>query len=58
MDSNIDKVKPSYNPRKDANIFSVLFFFWVGPLLKKGYKKDLEQQDLYEALDKSMDGPG
>ena len=52
MDSNTDKVKPTYNPRKDANIFSVLFFSWVIPLLKNGYRKDLEQQDLYESLDK------
>ena len=51
MDSGAKKVKPANNPRKDANIFSIVFFYWVTPLLNKGYRKELEQSDLYEALD-------
>ena len=51
MDSKPNKVKLAYNPRKDANILSVLFFSWILPLLNKGYRKDLEQQDLFEPLD-------
>ena len=51
MDSSNSKVKPSHNPRKDANIISILFFYWITPLLSKGSKKELEQQDLFEALD-------
>ena len=31
--------------------FTLNFLSWVNPLLYKGYKKDLEQNDLYEALD-------
>ena len=50
MDSGSKKNTLSYNPRKDANIFSILFFHWVTPLMRRGYRKELEQHDLYEAL--------
>ena len=50
MDLGGNKQPCSFNPRKDATIFSILFFNWVNPLLYKGYKKDLEQQDLYTPL--------
>ena len=32
-------------------MFSMLYFSWVNPLLYKGFKKELEQHDLYEPLD-------
>jgi len=50
MDSNINKAQPSPNPRKNANILSILFFYWVNPLLYRGFKKELGQDDLYETL--------
>ena len=51
MDSGANKIQLSDNPRKSANILSILFFQWVTPLLRKGSKKEIEQHDLYEALD-------
>lgn len=36
------------NPRDRANIFSVLFFSWVIPLLKEGSSKSLEIEDLFQ----------
>ena len=50
MDSAANKIEASYNPRNDAGIISKIFFFWINPLLFKGFKKDLEQHELYEAL--------
>lgn len=38
------------NPRDRANCLSRIFFVWVFPLLKKGYKKTLEIGDLYQPL--------
>ena len=41
------------------NISSKLLFLycsWVNPLLYKGSKKELEQSDLYEALDDDQSG--
>lgn len=40
------------NPRESANIFSVAFFWWLNPLLGKGYRKSLEIEDLHETLTK------
>ena len=51
MDSQSKKIILSHNPRNGANIFSFFFFHWVTPLMRKGYKKDLTQHDLYEALE-------
>ncbi|KAG8235221.1 hypothetical protein J437_LFUL015913 [Ladona fulva] len=38
------------SPREDANVFSILFYWWTFDLFSKGYKKDLEADDLYCAL--------
>ncbi len=38
------------NPRAKANQISRLLFLWVFPLFKKGYKKELNEQDLYDVL--------
>nr|AHK05652.1 ATP-binding cassette transporter sub-family C member 4 [Tigriopus japonicus] len=45
------------NPRENANILSIAFFWWLNPLMWLGYKKNLEIQDLYRALkiDQSAD---
>lgn len=34
-------------PEANANIFSKLTFWWLGNLLKLGYKRPLENDDLY-----------
>lgn len=44
------------NPRDHANIFSIIFFCWTIPLFKKGYRKILEIEDIFQPLiaDKSQ----
>ena len=39
------------NPKKNANIFSILSFWWVGELLAIGHKRPLENDDLFPLLD-------
>ncbi len=39
------------NPKKHANIFSILSFWWVGELLATGKKCPLENDDLFSLLD-------
>ncbi|KAL9971712.1 hypothetical protein ACROYT_G017914 [Oculina patagonica] len=39
------------NPKKHANIFSILSFWWVGQLLAIGNKRPLENDDLFSLLD-------
>lgn len=38
------------NPRENANIISVLLYWWTIGIFKKGYKKVLELNDLYQPL--------
>ncbi|XP_076256820.1 ATP-binding cassette sub-family C member 4-like [Rhynchophorus ferrugineus] len=38
------------NPRKNANILSVITFFYNLPILKQGRKNDIEEHDLYKVL--------
>lgn len=38
------------NPREKANILSKIFFAWTVPLFVKGYKKDLDMDDIYRPL--------
>jgi len=38
------------NPREKANLISVMLFWWTAGLFKKGYHKDLAQEDLYSPL--------
>eukprot|EP01129_Flabellula_baltica_P005848 TRINITY_DN2144_c0_g1_i4.p1 TRINITY_DN2144_c0_g1~~TRINITY_DN2144_c0_g1_i4.p1 ORF type:complete len:1232 (-),score=200.95 TRINITY_DN2144_c0_g1_i4:2377-6072(-) len=40
------------NPEESANIFSLIFHFWVLPVLIKGYKTPIQREDIYEPLDK------
>ena len=50
MDTVKTEDKP--NPRESANILSVLSFWWTIALFKKGYYKDLAEEDLYSPLKK------
>nr|QST14987.1 ABCC4-1 protein [Diaphanosoma celebensis] len=38
------------NPRTGASFISVLFFWWLHPFLRLGYKKGLQVTDLYDVL--------
>ncbi|XP_030210095.1 multidrug resistance-associated protein 4-like isoform X2 [Gadus morhua] len=38
------------NPAATANCFSKIFFCWLNPLFRIGYKRSLEQEDLYNVL--------
>ncbi|XP_048454277.1 multidrug resistance-associated protein 4 [Rhincodon typus] len=38
------------NPMATANIFSKVFFCWLNPLFRIGYKRRLEESDLYKVL--------
>ncbi|XP_071950845.1 ATP-binding cassette subfamily C member 4-like [Antedon mediterranea] len=44
---------PEIHPYNKANWISKLFFWWLGPLFKKGYKKPLELNDMYPLLDEN-----
>uniref|UniRef100_A0A665UGW4 Cystic fibrosis transmembrane conductance regulator n=1 Tax=Echeneis naucrates TaxID=173247 RepID=A0A665UGW4_ECHNA len=37
------------SPVEDANFFSKFFFWWMTPLLRKGFKKKLDLTDVYKA---------
>ncbi|KAK7582455.1 hypothetical protein V9T40_013900 [Parthenolecanium corni] len=45
-----EKLEKFTNPREKANIFSVISFFWTFNLFVRGYKRDLEVNDLYDTL--------
>jgi ATP-binding cassette subfamily C (CFTR/MRP) protein 1 len=38
-------------PESTANFFNRLTFFWVNPLLLRGYRKPLQESDLFEVQD-------
>ncbi|XP_077583755.1 ATP-binding cassette sub-family C member 4-like [Stigmatopora nigra] len=38
------------NPSSKANLFSKLFFCWLNPLFRIGYKRRLEENDMYKVL--------
>uniref|UniRef100_A0A674EFR8 Cystic fibrosis transmembrane conductance regulator n=1 Tax=Salmo trutta TaxID=8032 RepID=A0A674EFR8_SALTR len=38
------------NPSATANIFSQVFFCWINPLFRIGYKRRLEEDDMYKVL--------
>ncbi|KAJ9591424.1 hypothetical protein L9F63_002030, partial [Diploptera punctata] len=55
MDAGLKKsINP--NPKLTANPLSIVTFWWVLDIFKKGYKKDLELDDLYDALDEHSSG--
>ena len=43
--------KHKENPKKNANIFSILSYWWVGELLALGNKRPLENDDLFPLPD-------
>ncbi|XP_064825805.1 ATP-binding cassette sub-family C member 4-like isoform X2 [Oncorhynchus masou masou] len=38
------------NPSTTANLFSQVFFCWLNPLFRIGYKRRLEEDDMYKVL--------
>ncbi|XP_015522174.2 ATP-binding cassette sub-family C member 4 isoform X1 [Neodiprion lecontei] len=38
------------NPKETANILNWLFFGWILPIFREGYKRDLQIEDLYDPL--------
>lgn len=44
------KLKLPSNPRETANVLSKLFFAWMIPFFKTGYKHVLRINDMYEPL--------
>nr|XP_006639066.1 PREDICTED: multidrug resistance-associated protein 4 [Lepisosteus oculatus] len=38
------------NPSATANLFSKVFFCWLNPLFRIGYKRRLEEDDMYKVL--------
>lgn len=48
MESTKRTLLPS--PREKANILSILFYTWTFSFFKKGFKKNLTLDDIYETL--------
>ncbi|XP_018392357.1 PREDICTED: multidrug resistance-associated protein 4-like [Cyphomyrmex costatus] len=48
MDKNTSDMKP--NPKETANVFSVLCFWWLRELFTIGFKRDLEESDIYRPI--------
>ncbi|XP_056631141.1 ATP-binding cassette sub-family C member 4-like [Diorhabda sublineata] len=46
-----EKIQRSTNPRETANVFSLITFIYTKSLFTRGYKKDLEDDDLYEVIE-------
>lgn len=46
-----DTVPKQVNPRQKANIFSQLLFAWIIPLLYKGSREGLKEDDLPKCLE-------
>uniref|UniRef100_A0A4W3I7R4 Multidrug resistance-associated protein 4 n=1 Tax=Callorhinchus milii TaxID=7868 RepID=A0A4W3I7R4_CALMI len=38
------------NPMETANLFSHIFFCWLNPLFQIGYRRRLEEEDMYKVL--------
>ena len=49
--------KSKQNPKKNASIFSILSFWWVGELLAVGNKRALDIDDLFPLLDEDKTRP-
>ncbi|PSN47504.1 hypothetical protein C0J52_02254 [Blattella germanica] len=55
MNTETGKVLPPH-PRASANPLSILTFSWTHDLFRKGYRKELEVDDLYGVLDEDQSG--
>ncbi|XP_011311078.1 multidrug resistance-associated protein 4 [Fopius arisanus] len=55
MDKTIKRENP--NPRKTANVFKKLSFWWLKPFFLYGKKNDLESKDLYNTLPPDLSEP-
>ncbi len=44
------------NPMSRASPISKLLFLWIFPLFKKGYEKELQDEDLYQVLEEDETG--
>ncbi|XP_066143247.1 ATP-binding cassette sub-family C member 4-like [Euwallacea fornicatus] len=51
MDQGESTQKAS-NPREGASIFSIIFFYFTAPILKKSRTRDLQEKDVYKVLPK------
>ncbi len=49
--SNENDLK-NQSPEESSNLLSRLTFFWINPLIKTGYKRDLVREDLWKISDK------
>ncbi|CAH1100451.1 unnamed protein product [Psylliodes chrysocephalus] len=47
-----EKVRRQIHPRQNANIFSLIFFGYTCPLFVRGFRKELEDDDLYDVIGK------
>lgn len=47
---------PRANPFAKASLLSKIFFWWVYPLLRKGRKKELDLDDLYDPVEEDLAG--
>ncbi|KAG5877618.1 hypothetical protein JTB14_015566 [Gonioctena quinquepunctata] len=54
MDPASEKYNP--NPRDGANFFSVLFYWYTLPIFRKGMKKTLDVEDIYNPLKEDRSG--
>ncbi|CAJ0915429.1 unnamed protein product, partial [Mesorhabditis belari] len=45
-----DGVRLKPNPAKTANVFSRIFFWYMGPLFLRGFRHNLESSDMFEPL--------
>ena len=48
------KKTPPRHPQEEANFVSRIMFWWIIPLLWKGWRRPLQQDDLYEVRDKDQ----
>ncbi|XP_023311681.1 probable multidrug resistance-associated protein lethal(2)03659 [Anoplophora glabripennis] len=51
MDQGVRQVRPQ-NPRRKASIWSIITFFYTYPIFKKGRRKPLDDEDVYEVIPK------
>ncbi|KAF9973606.1 Multidrug resistance-associated protein 4, partial [Actinomortierella ambigua] len=44
------------SPEEDASFISRLTYWWIRPLFKIGYQRQLQEHDVYEVLDRYRAG--